>query len=419
VRFFVETYGCTMNQGESEDLALDLLSLGHQRVESEDDADLFLINTCVVIKATETKILRRLRQLNQTGKPLVIAGCLPSVSDELLSKEFPQSLHLAPSQYLGFKDMVRARFGQGESPLLEFQLHNVIGILPISQGCLGNCSYCLTKKARGNLSSYGKESIVRRMRALVKGGSKEIQMTAQDTGCYGLDIGSNLGEILDMVQAIDGDFMVRVGMMNPDSLGMVMEDIRRAWSGPKVYKFLHLPVQSGSDRVLEAMKRGYVVRTFEDQVRSFRSIYPRMSLSTDIITGFPGETDDDHRASVELIERIRPSIINVTRFSPRPGTPAAKARSQVPGWVSKERSREMTELRFRLSTEFYHQFLGEDLAILLIEKGKGDSLVGRSMEYAPVAIPAKGHDLGEWVRVRVVGAASTHLLGTVTSKIVH
>jgi threonylcarbamoyladenosine tRNA methylthiotransferase CDKAL1 len=415
VRFFVETYGCTMNQGESEDLVLDLLSLGHQRVQNEDDADLFLINTCVVIKATETKILRRLRQLNQTGRPLVIAGCLPAVSDETLFKEFPQSLHLAPSRYPDFKELFRARFGEGESPFLQFQSPNVIGILPISQGCLGNCSYCLTKQARGNLSSYDIETIVHRMRALVMGGSKEIQMTAQDTGCYGLDIGSNLGEILNTVQAVEGDFMVRVGMMNPDSLDMVMEDIRGAWSGPKVYKFLHLPVQSGSDRILDAMKRGYEVRTFEDQVRSFRSIYPRMSLSTDIITGFPGETEDDHHASVELVERIRPSIINVTRFSPRPGTPAAKARSQVPGWVSKGRSREMTELRFRLSTEFYQQFLGEDLTILLTEKGKGDSLVGRSMEYAPVAIPSKGHDLGEWVKVRVVGAASTHLLGKDTS----
>ncbi len=136
-----------------------------------------------------------------------------------------------------------------------------------------------------------------------------------------------------------------------------------------------------------------------------------MSLSTDIITGFPGETDDDHRASVDLIERVRPSIVNVTRFSPRPGTPAAKAKGQVAGWVSKERSREMTEVRFKLSSEFYQQFLGEETSILLTEKGKGDSLVGRNVEYAPIAINAPPSKLGEWVQVKVTGAASTHLLG--------
>jgi MiaB/RimO family radical SAM methylthiotransferase len=255
--------------------------------------------------------------------------------------------------------------------------------------------------------------ILDKLRTLLKDGAREVQLTAQDTGCYGLDIGSDLGNLLSTVQAVDGDFMIRVGMMNPDSLNMVDGKVQRAWSGDKVYKFLHLPVQSGSDSVLKAMKRGYGVRTFEAQVASFRSHFSRMSLSTDIITGFPGETEEDHRASVELIERVRPSIVNVTRFSPRAGTPAAKAKAQVPGWVSKERSREMTEVRFKMSSEFYQQFLGEETMILLTEIGKGESLVGRTIEYAPVAITAMARQLGERVEVKVTGAASTHLLGRV------
>lgn len=413
MRFFIETYGCTMNQGESHDMALKLLALGHQMVEDESEADLAVINTCVVIKPTETKIMRRIRQLNQTGIDLVIAGCLPAVARADLASEFPDSILISPPEYDDFKEMIMVKFGEGKGPMPTLPDPTTIGILPISQGCLGNCSYCLTKKARGDLTSYPEVVILDKLRTLLKNGAREVQITSQDTGCYGLDIGSDLGNLLSIVQAVDGDFMIRVGMMNPDSLNMVDGKVQAAWSGDKVYKFLHLPVQSGSDSVLKAMKRGYGVRTFEAQVASFRSHFRRMSLSTDIITGFPGETDEDHRASVELIERVRPSIVNVTRFSPRAGTPAAKAKAQVPGWVSKERSREMTEVRFKMSSEFYQQFLGEETMILVTEIGKGESLVGRTIEYAPVAISAMARQLGEWVEVKVTGAASTHLLGRV------
>jgi threonylcarbamoyladenosine tRNA methylthiotransferase CDKAL1 len=402
-----------MNHGESHDMALKLLALGHQRVEDESEADLAVINTCVVIKPTETKIMRRIRQLNQTGMGLVIAGCLPAVARADLASEFPDSILISPPEYGDFKEMIMVKFGEGRGPMPTLPDSTTIGILPISQGCLGNCSYCLTKKARGDLTSYPEVVILDKLRTLLKDGAREVQLTAQDTGCYGLDIGSDLGNLLSTVQAVDGDFMIRVGMMNPDSLTMVDGKVQTAWSGDKVYKFLHLPVQSGSDSVLKAMKRGYGVRTFEAQVASFRSHFSRMSLSTDIITGFPGETEEDHRASVELIERVRPSIVNVTRFSPRAGTPAAKAKAQVPGWVSKERSREMTEVRFKMSSEFYQQFLGEETMILLTEIGKGESLVGRTIEYAPVAITAMARQLGERVEVKVTGAASTHLLGRV------
>ena len=177
-----------MNQGESHDLALALMSLGHQRIDDERDADIVLINTCVVIKPTETKIMRRLRQLNQTGKSMVIAGCIPAVASDALSMEFPGAIRITPSEYGDFKELARSRFGEGDSSLLTIPGPSAIGVLPISQGCLGNCSYCLTKKARGDLSSYPKEMIIGKLRSLLERGAKEVQVTAQDTGCYGLDI---------------------------------------------------------------------------------------------------------------------------------------------------------------------------------------------------------------------------------------
>lgn len=409
MRFFVETYGCTMNQGESQELARHLLEHGHEQVTDEGVADLLLVNTCVVIQATELKIMKRLRVLAQTGKEMVIAGCLPAVKGEALRKEFPQAILLSPSEYEVFSEHIDERYGTERECGREVA-GQISGVLPVSQGCLGNCTYCLTKKARGDLSSYSLDAIEAKAKVLLAEGSRELLVTAQDTGCYGLDINTDLGELLQRLTALPGDFMVRVGMMNPDSLGQVLEEFLPAWSGPKVYKFLHLPVQSGSQSVLRAMGRGYDARTFETQVGRFRAIRPRMSLSTDIITGFPGETDDDHRASVEMVQRVRPNIINVTRFSPRPGTPAAKAKGQVPSWISKERSREMAKLRFDLGREYYASFDGETVRLLITEVGKKGTMVGRTMEYAPVAVPDDGLRLGDRIDAKVTGHAATHLL---------
>ncbi|OPY30856.1 MAG: (Dimethylallyl)adenosine tRNA methylthiotransferase MiaB [Methanomassiliicoccales archaeon PtaU1.Bin124] len=410
MRFFIETYGCTMNQGESRDLAQDLLSHGHEQVADEGDADLVIINTCVVIQPTELKIMKRLRRLSQTGQKVIIAGCLPSVKPDQMRHEFPDAVLLPPSDYPIFSEMVNELYGTCKTGG-SLTVGQISGILPVSQGCLGNCSYCLTKKARGDLNSYPISNLKKKARQLLEDGARELLVTAQDTGCYGLDINTDLSELLKEIVALDGEFMVRLGMMNPDSLAQVLDQTVKVWNHPKVYKFLHLPVQSGSERVLKAMGRGYDVPTFESQVRHFRALKPLMSLSTDIITGFPGETEDDHRASVELMERVRPNIINVTRYSPRPGTPAAKAKGQVPSWISKERSREMAKLRFELGEAYYAGFVGQALEILITEVGKKGSLVGRSREYAPVAISERDARLGQWVEVEITGHAATHLLG--------
>lgn len=410
MRFFVETYGCTMNQGESQDLAHELSLLGHEHVEGEEEAELVLVNTCVVIRPTELKIMRRLRHLAQSGKEMVITGCIPSVQRKVLAEEFPEAILFSPDEYPSFPQRIRERYGSSQVAIIE-DTPLVTGILPISQGCLGSCTYCLTKKARGHLKSYPWEQIKSKASILLNNGARELLVTAQDTGCYGLDIDGDLGQLIERLSSLSGDFMIRVGMMNPDSLELVLEPVVAAWSGDKVYKFLHLPVQSGSETVLAAMGRGYTPHTFEAQVERFRSVHPLASISTDIITGFPGESENDHRRSMELIERIRPSTVNVTRFSPRPGTPAAKAKNQVPGWVAKERSREMTQLRFELAEHHYSQFVGRSVMILVTEKGKGETLIGRTKEYCPIVVPGHRFQIGNWYEVEVVGGTATHLLG--------
>jgi tRNA A37 methylthiotransferase MiaB len=201
-------------------------------------------------------------------------------------------------------------------------------------------------------------------------------------------------------------------MMNPDNLAEILDGMIEAYQHPKVYRFLHLPVQSGSDRVIRDMGRDYTSMEYLEMVRRMRSSLPELTLSTDVITGFPGETEEDHRRTVELMEQLRPNIINVTRFSRRPGTVADGMKGQIPGWVSKERSRELTRLRFRISSEINASKVGRAYSVLIDEHGKGNSVMARSDDYLPVVIKGD-HKLWQRVNVRIIGHASTHLYGAI------
>ncbi len=241
-------------------------------------------------------------------------------------------------------------------------------------------------------------------------GTKEILVTSQDTAAYGMDGNDRLPDLLKAICDLPGDFRVRVGMMNPDNLSEILDGTVEAYRHPKVYRFLHLPVQSGSDRVIGEMGRAYSSQAYMDMVGRMRSSLPDLTLSTDVITGFPGETEDDHRMTVGMMERLRPNIINVTRFSRRPGTVADLMKGQVPGWVSKERSRELTRLRFRISSEINASKVGRTYSVLIDEKGKGNSVMARTDDYLPVVIKGD-HELWQRVDVTITGYASTHLYG--------
>ncbi|MEM0448944.1 MAG: tRNA (N(6)-L-threonylcarbamoyladenosine(37)-C(2))-methylthiotransferase [Methanomassiliicoccales archaeon] len=408
----VETYGCTMNQGEGRDLQRRLAQLGYEIVGVPEDADIAVINTCVVIKATELKILKRLRYLDKQKKKLVITGCMASVMSDELFKEFPRALILSPRNYDSFENEIMTKFGDFRHQAKNYDDHPLTAIVPIAQGCLGNCSYCITKKARGGLDSRPMEMIEEEVLAAIKAGSKEILLTAQDTASYGRDIGTDLPELLHRITRIPGDFKVRVGMMNPDTLRSIMKPLMLAFHNPKVYKFLHLPVQTGSDRLLSRMNRRYSVREFEQQVWLFRSEISGLTLSTDIIVGFPGETDEDHAASMDLMRRIRPNIVNITRFSPRPGTSAAAFKEQVVSRIAKERSRQLARLRFQIASEENASKIGEKLTAVAVEEGKNGTTIFRDDRYIPIVVTNR-LPLGSKCNLLITGSAPTHLWGKI------
>jgi threonylcarbamoyladenosine tRNA methylthiotransferase CDKAL1 len=409
VKVRVEAYGCTMNQGEGVILEKKLESLGYEVVRSAEDADLVVLNTCTVIRPTEMKMIKRMKEISKQGKHIIVSGCMAAVQPDQIKETVPDALIIPPFEYDSFSPLVTDVFGNGTfTRILEPDI--VTAIVPIAQGCLGSCTYCITRIARGKLRSYSMESIVRNCKESIAQGARELLITAQDTACYGLDQGHNLGELITSISDIPGRFRMRIGMMNPDNLQKVVRHLIPAWESEKVYKFLHLPVQSGSNTVLGAMGRHYTLDDFKLQVTRFRRRFRNLTLSTDVITGFPGETDKDHRMSVGLIEDIGPNIVNVTRYSPRPGTTAARAKNQIPGWVSKERSRELTHLRFRISRSINIGKEGDREDVLITEKGKDDTYIGRTMSYTPVVVE-EGVRLGDFVEVEIIRSAPTYLIG--------
>ncbi len=402
-----------MNYGEGEQLSRRMESLGHTRVYDEDDADIVILNTCTVVDTTEKKMIRRMGELKKLGKDVIVTGCMAKVQTNRIMVRLPDSLIIPPDEYDLFTGKVESAYGcseavsQNDSP--------VSSILPIAQGCLGNCSYCITRFARGPLRSYPEDELVTEFKRMIDSGSKEILVAAQDTACYGRDQGTDLPALLRKFLEFDGDFRIRIGMMNPNNLDRILDGLMDVMKDPRVYRFLHIPVQSGSNPVLDSMRRHYTVDRFMGIVNRVRERYPEMSIATDFITGFPGESDKDHEKSIKLIERLQADTANITRFSVRPGTDAATMKDQIQGNVSKERSTELTEMKMKVEYNVNERRIGGKYRALITENGKPGTVIGRTEYYRPVGIEGN-IPLGTFADVEITGCAPTHLLGRVLNK---
>jgi MiaB/RimO family radical SAM methylthiotransferase len=248
----------------------------------------------------------------------------------------------------------------------------------------------------------------------IRAGRKEIRITAQDTASYGIDTGTKLPSLARKIASLNGDFMIRIGMMSPRTLSPILDDMMDAYGENKIFRFIHLPVQSGSDEVLRRMNRGYTAEEYESMVGKIRERISDMTISTDIIVGFPGETEEDFQKSLDLIRRVEPDIVNVTRYSKRPGTPAAGMK-QIPTQISKERSKRMSELRFEIAGKRNRAYIGKSVRVLALERGKDDTVTGRTGNYRQVILPPDAL-IGSWVKARITGSTGVDLRGEVDSE---
>ncbi len=412
----MEAYGCTQNYGEARLMQEALAGRGHSLTLSETEADAHVLVTCTVIEATERKMVRRMRELAAWEKPLVVAGCMAAAERDRVKAVVPRAQLLPPRKWPQIVDLLGAGTACGDRAAdVESQAfggHDAI--VPIAQGCAGRCTYCITRVARGAVKSYPAGGLVEQVRRYVERGAVEIKLTGQDTGAYGRDTGTNLAELLQAVVSIRGTFRVRVGMADPLTVLPIVDQLVEAYRSEKVFKFLHLPVQSGSDGVLARMRREYTVEAFEAIVQSFRRAFPRLTLSTDVIVGFPGETEDEFQATMDLVRRVRPDIVNVTRFSARPGTPAASMQGQIVGWRVKQRSRRITSLRFAVAREIHQDLVGEEVGALVTEPGKEGTMLARTPEYRQVVLH-ESEPIGSFVQVRIDAGRATDLYGHVVT----
>ncbi|CAN0890091.1 Threonylcarbamoyladenosine tRNA methylthiotransferase [Linum grandiflorum] len=356
-------------------------------------------------------------------KPLVVAGCVPQGSRNLKEldgvsivgvQQIDRVVEVVEETLKGHEVRLLTRKTLPALDLPKVRKNKFVEILPINVGCLGACTYCKTKHARGHLGSYTIDGLVGRVKTVVGEGVKEIWLSSEDTGAYGRDIGVNLPTLLNAIVAElppDASTMLRIGMTNPPYILEHLEEIAEVLRHPCVYSFLHVPVQSGSDAVLSAMNREYTVGDFRKVVDTLTEKVPGMHIATDIICGFPGETDEDFAQTVSLIEDYKLPQVHISQFYPRPGTPAARMK-KVPSNIVKKRSRELTAV-FEAFTP-YNGMEGRIERVWITDIATDRvHLVGHTKTYVQVLIVGTESMLGTSAMVKITSVGRWSVFGEI------
>lgn len=416
---YLKTWGCAHNNSDSEYMAGILQSYGYNLTSDKDQADLILLNSCTVKTPSEDTFRNEIQHGKDNGQHVVVAGCVPqgAPKSEYLSgvsiigvQQIDRVVEVVESALQGHtvrllqqKKEAGKRVAGPKLSLPKVRKNALVEIIPINSGCLNQCTYCKTKHARGDLVSYPPDEIVDRARQAFDEGCCEIWLTSEDTGTYGRDIGSSLPELLwKLVEVIPDGCMLRVGMTNPPYILEHLSEMAKILQHPRVYGFLHVPVQSGSDSVLGEMKREYNREEFERVVTYLREQVPGVTIATDIICGFPGETEVDFEESMTLCAHYKFPSLFINQFFPRPGTPAAKM-TRVDPVLVKKRTKRLTELF--LSYEPYAHKVGDVQTVLVTERSHDKKhYVGHNKFYEQVLLPMHDNLLGKSVQVRIIKA---------------
>ncbi|KAL1060286.1 hypothetical protein V6Z11_1Z110300 [Gossypium hirsutum] len=458
---YVKTFGCShTRQSDSEYMAGQLSAFGYAISDNPEEGDLWLINTfsaclghswwrerlmnsgchwlwiinplLLFMSAHEMHSEKPKSVSNEhvnnkcksAKKPLVVAGCVPQGSRDLKELEgvsivgvqqIDRVVEVVEETLKGHEVRLLNRKTLPSLDLPKVRKNKFVEILPINVGCLGACTYCKTKHARGHLGSYTVDSLVERVKTVIADGVREIWLSSEDTGAYGRDIGVNLPILLNAIVAElppDGSTMLRIGMTNPPFILEHLKEIAAVLCHPCVYSFLHVPVQSGSDAVLTAMNREYTVSEFRTVVDTLTELVPGMQIATDIYVDFlVSETDEDFSQTVNLIKEYKFSQVHISQFYPRPGTPAARMK-KVPSTIVKNRSRELTSV-FEAFTP-YNGMEGKVERIWITEIATdGIHLVGHTKGYVQVLIVAPETILGTSAIVKITSVGRWSVFGEV------
>lgn len=411
---FVQTFGCSANFAEGEIIKGLLSDSNYNIVQTKEKADVIILNICTV-KGNQNA-LKEIKKTKQDfpNNKLIIAGCIPiDIVPEVRKIAYDvsfvnthninqivtvveEALSDNPIEILTKTNLERIN-------LPRIRHNPVVGIIPISNGCDSACTFCSVKFIKGNTKSYAPEIIINEVKQCVTDGCKEIWLTSQDTGCYGHDINTNVVELLKRIIQVEGDFKIRLGMANPKHIKNYYKDLVEVYKSNKMFKFLHIPVQSGSDFILEKMRREHTSQDYVKIIDYFRQQIPEMTFSTDIICGFPGETKEMFEQTLELIKTTKTEVVNISRFSARERTIAEKMLNQVSEAEKKQRSTELTNLFWHISQEQNKKWIDWEGEIIINEKGKNNEWLGRNYAYKQVVVHGN-FSLGQRLNVKITDA---------------
>lgn len=441
-KIYIETYGCSSSRNDSEIMAGLLNEAGYEIVDNASLADVVIVNTCIVKQPTENKIRFRIRQINEKypKKKLIIAGCMPEAEPEAIRSVAKNASMVSTNQITSIADAIAKALKSERIELIgkdkavkcdlpKIRKNPVIDVVEISSGCDYACSYCITKLAKGPLFSYPHDKIIKEISFSLENGAKEFWITGQDVAAYlwrnrtspifqkaplsENDKEINLPQLVGKITTIKGNYFLRMGMMNPASVMPILDDLIEAYKDNHVFKFLHLPVQSGSDEVLKKMNRKYAANDYKNIITRFRKEIPEITIWTDVIVGFPEEDDDDFNQTIRLIEEIKPDFTNISAYGTRPGTKAASMK-QIDSNIKKERTRIISSVVDKICLERNKKWIGWSGAVLIDEYNtEKKDWIGRNYCYKPVAVKGS-FELGEIVNASIKGAEKTCLIGSKT-----
>ena len=442
----VLSQGCAANFGDGEKIARILSQKSEVTFEfpeakpahstsaanpadfSTEKPEAFYLNVCTVKgNAGAMKLLRKAVS-TFPGVPIYITGCAPKdFREEALRtvphvqftslKELEASAILPTQPAQSPSSQINARTPDSnkiyrnvlrESPF--------VGIVNIEEGCLDACAFCSTHLVKGRLHSFAPQTIVDQVQALVDDGCLEIQLTGQDCACYGFDIGTNLAELTQRILThVNGNYHIRLGMGNPRHVLSYQEALLDCFTDDRIYKFIHIPVQSGSENVLKAMNRRHTARDYATLAHAFTERFRKFTLSTDLIVGYPGETDADFNDTLKLLKETRPTVCNITRFVARPGTVAARLETSkpthlapaplaVPDDIKHERSAILAEAFQQIALENNREWIGDECIVVTEKQGyRAGTTIARNEAYRPVALQGT-FPAGQTLRVRITDA---------------
>lgn len=422
-RYFIWTIGCQMNEAESSKVEAILSSSGYSATESEEDADIIILNSCVVRQAAEDKVRGKLGSLVRAKRQnpnikIGVTGCMVTGQQEALSEQYPYvDLFFEPSEFDRLVE-IAPEAGEIDVDLAELPHYysaestdpKVTAFLPIIYGCNFVCSYCIVPYRRGREVSRPFDEIVNEVERVATTGVQEVTLLGQTVNAYGhdLDDGHDLADLLAAVDAVPGIERVRFLTSHPkffsDKLIQAIADL------PSLCEHVNLPVQAGDNEVLRRMRRTYTNEIYRQRIEKIRSTIPGVTISTDIIVGFPGETDEQFEATLELVRDIEFDKIHVAMYSPRPGTLSARWEDDIPHAVKHERHQAIEDVQAEISAAKFKELLGQKREILVDGYSRG-RWRGRTRGNQLVFFDATGDWTGQFVDVEITETRTWYALG--------